>query len=219
MAAYLPYTSTSLSLALSVDRRHVRACQSCVAHVWLRRQVIALQMILAMCAADIDIWFERLEFDETKQTLSLGAHEHLSHGQQRCSWPVMVACMIVGWTMKGRGEVFEFPIVRVPVICVGSVNASCIFDAIFDQHQFKPVRELLVQLRSCASRVVLVREVDSARCGLKSLAGKLAAIRRSAEAYADTALHFVSPCLLHQVNIIARECMQPDEAGLKMLKG
>ena len=219
MSAYLPHTTTSLSLALSVSAGHVRACQQCVAHVWLERQIIALRMVLLMCGAGIDLWFERLEFDETKQVLSLDAHEHLLHHQQRCSWPVLVAVLIVGWTMKGCDEIFEFPLVRAPVICIGSVNASCLYDAVFDQHQFRPVLDMLKQLRSRASRVILVREVDSARSGFKAIVGELAAIRMSGESYAATLLHFVSCCFLHQVNMIARELVQPDEAGLKMLKG
>ena len=99
---------------------------------------------------------------------------------------------------------FEFPVVSVLVICVGSVNAGCIWDALFEQPLMAPVMTLLARLRSMAKRVILVREADAASPGVRCIASELQGLRRAA---ADS-LHVLSNCFLHQANLVVRAALQ-----------
>ena len=70
------------------------------------------------------------EFDETKQKASFDFEKGLDNQQKRCAWPALVAIFVVDWTLTTSSkerQVFEFPMVCDPVICVGSVNAGCIW--------------------------------------------------------------------------------------------
>ena len=51
------------------------------------------------------------------------------------AWPVMVVLQNLGFLAQGKK--FEMPVVRLPVVCVGSVSAGCVWNALWGQDHFK----------------------------------------------------------------------------------
>ena len=168
------------------------------------RQLAALELVLRLCGPHFDLWYERLEFDETKQKVSVEFDSVLDNQQKRCYWSALVAIPVVGWTVTTpdmERQVFEFPVVSVPAICAGSVNAEYIWDALFEQPLLAPTFAVIARLRRLARRVILVRETDAASPGHRCIASELRILQQQKL----PCLHILSHCFLHQNNLVVRE--------------
>ena len=91
----------------------------------------------------------------------------------------MVVLQRIGFILSN--QCFEMPILRLPSILVGSPNAGCIWDCLWEQKFFATVRERLESLQSHAQLKIFVREPDAASVGLRTLHFELAEIRRKQE--------------------------------------
>jgi hypothetical protein len=209
-ASFSSGTVTSISKEHNLSRSFVRKSVQAVAFTWLERQDRALKDALtAIQDNGISIFLDTLRHDSTKQKLLVDTHELLLASQRVSSWSVMVSVSKMCWVTHD-GELHVFPFLRPPVVCVGSENAGCLWDALFGQPFLVAALDFCREARKHAQTTVSAREMDAASTGFRTIAWEGEEFRKDAmENVANANLHSIMPCGLHQVNTVTREVLKP----------
>ena len=207
--SFLPHTITALALMARCARSTARYHCAAIAWIWLQRQNAILDYA-AVKFDSIQYYWERVEADETKHVLQLQSHAVLLPHMAVSAWPVLVICMVLGWTWHGVD--WWMPIIRCPVIVVGSCNANALWDALFDADIWAKASASIQVLRQRSCRNLLVREPDAAGYGIRTLAFE------GQQQPANT-LHSVSPCGLHAGSLLVRNVMKQEPEALVVVRG
>ena len=163
-AIYLTGNVTTLALVSNLARKQVRNSHKAGALVWLERQSNILRTSRGEYGPGklrVKVFAERTESDSTKHCLKLKSHPLLSNAQQRSSWELVVTLWEVQWVDE-FDNFYTLDLVLVPGLAVGKSNASCYWDAIFDQEINADCVGFVVYMRRISEKAGSVREPDSA---------------------------------------------------------
>ena len=207
-AAFTPGTVTSLALYTKLSRRSVLRSIKAAALAYLRLQERLLERIAANVVSHPGVLkraWERLEYDETRQWMRVDSVMGLLPSQTRSSWNVLAVIHWLGLRFAGGG-VHHIPIIRLPVICVGSKGAGVLCDFLEDMPSFAATKQSLKTIMSGASDGCFrVREPDAGGNNLRFSAWEEDQCRAD-----DTQGFDCLPCGLHQQNLLVRRCMSPE---------
>ena len=125
--------------------------------------------------------------------------------QTRSSWNVLAVIHWIGLRFAG-GAVHHIPVIRLPVVCVGSKGAGVLCDALEDMPSFAATKRSLRTILSGASwGSFKVREPDAGGNNLRFSAWEEQQIDDDAQGFD------VLVCGLHQQNLVIRRCLSPEE--------
>ena len=114
-----------------MSRQHVRDMWCTAALAWTSM----MRAILQRLDADFDwveLFFERLKFDDAEQRIAPFCHPDLSIQQRVAKWHILISVRSFG-IRKGLQRL-EVPVPTPPSILFGTKTAGCVYDALFMQH-------------------------------------------------------------------------------------
>jgi hypothetical protein len=216
-AAFSTGSVTSIAQSKRLGRHTVHHSAKTAAFVFLKLQEVFLTELRDRAARRpqpcFDLLFDRIEFDETHQTLSVKLSDLLTATQQSSKWSVSCIIHWLGFRIAGQRETQFVPLIRLPTVNIGSVSAGCLWDAVVEQASYQPIRKLLNDLRQMSVHCFTIRELDAAGPNLKFLAHELAALRLDDKT--AKVLYSFLLCSLHQGNLLLKDLMS-SKASLEL---
>jgi hypothetical protein len=204
LAAAFSSTASVSALAKEMHktRLQIREGVQSVALAWIKLQEQSLEDVLvATHGQQVELFFEKIKWDETKQTVTMAFPDSLTRDASRASWNVMVQRRTLGWKIAGQ-NVTKFQIVVPPVILVGTINADTFYDSLFNQRFSRFLQRFIGIMQRRASLSLSVREGDDDAKNGRLMSWEASA--HSAQGY----LHSFCPCNLHQNNMLVASTCQ-----------
>lgn len=130
-------TVTSIAKEHGVGRQHVRSAFSCGALSVLEamRELFA-EIREHLSCVRITLGWDTLKFDEASRSLSIDSHPLLLRDQKTSNYDILQSLGRIGWTIAPKGgESYssEIQVPRMPVVVIGSKNASALWDGLHAQ--------------------------------------------------------------------------------------
>ena len=149
----------------------------------------------------LEVFYDRLKMDETKQMLTIKVESLLTANQQRTCWSVCMQGYCVGWVfLDSPGEIRLLPV--RPTVMLSARSAGAYHDTLFTQQNVAQMMSCIETMRRCAERCISVREPDGAPPVIKVFQHEqnlMLALQAQ-----KIIFHSVSACCDHPNNLITR---------------
>ena len=149
----------------------------------------------------IELFYDKMVWDETKQTVTLNFSDLLSRDASRAAWNVMICRRYLGWQVAGE-KLQELHLAMPPVILVGCVNADAFYDSLYNQRWSRRVERFIRIMRVRAAVAMSIREADDDAKNVRLMGFE--ANQHSTLAI----LHSFHKCNLHQNNLMVGSTIQ-----------
>jgi hypothetical protein len=162
---------SSISKELSHSRRDVRNAISAAALAWVKLQEKLLDdVLLETEGKTIELFYDKMVWDETKQTVTLNFSDLLSRDASRAAWNVMICRRYLGWQVAGE-KLQELHLAMPPVILVCRLCECGCFLRLVVQPTLEPPSGAFQQDYACARCRRHVHQGGGRRCQECSLDG------------------------------------------------